>query len=139
VATMTEQCEWNSEEFSNKGEVGGADGSACETEAWTLDGCRIAALLGAPRSKEWPELLHMQHWRDNTEDVVVRLSKNPVGPSHLAHYIHGASWALPPSHPTSRGTALQLTWNAAPLGESAVHPVCLITRGFVHPLWAKQA
>ena len=49
--------------------------------------CRIFSLLGLPDPQSWPEVEALQHWRDNTENVRVKMSRLAGGSHNLQHHI----------------------------------------------------
>ena len=53
---------------------------------------RIFRVLGLPSAAAWPELEHLPHWRQNTEDVRAVKPEHPPAPrlpEHLAEHWYG--------------------------------------------------
>ena len=38
---------------------------------------RIFSVLGFPTTHQWPDMVHLQHWMDNTDNVRTRKSHHP--------------------------------------------------------------
>ena len=56
---------------------------------------RIFRVLGLPSAATWPELEHLPHWRQNTEDVRAQKPEHPPAPrlpEHLAEHWCGLAW-----------------------------------------------
>ncbi len=53
-------------------------------------------MLGHPSTKTWPDLEHLQHWHDNTENVRVKRAEYPSTGGQLdACVMDGMKLALP--------------------------------------------